>query len=53
MVQLGYLSVDGDGLLEYNSAMLEQGEDAVLLLDANIRSSILQLLKSNPPGPDK
>jgi glycerol-3-phosphate O-acyltransferase len=50
LTQLDYLSVDDDGLLAYNSKMLEEGEDAVSLLNSNIRSSILQLLKSNPPG---
>jgi glycerol-3-phosphate O-acyltransferase len=50
LTQLEYLSVDDDGLLAYNNSTLEQGEDAVSLLDSNIRSSILQLLKSNPPG---
>ena len=50
LTQLGYLSVDDGGLLAYDNRALEAGEDAVFLLDSNIRSSILQLLKSKPPG---
>jgi glycerol-3-phosphate O-acyltransferase len=50
LMQLDYLSVDDDGLLAYNNRTLEEGEEAVFLLDSNIRSSILQLLKSKPPG---
>ena len=49
LTQLGYLSVDDGGLLAYDNRALEAGEDAVFLLDSNIRSSILQLLKSKPP----
>ena len=51
LMQLDYLAVDDDGLLAYNNRTLEEGEEAVFLLDSNIRSSILQLLKSKPPGP--
>jgi glycerol-3-phosphate O-acyltransferase len=43
--ELGYIKSSDTGLLEYDSASLAAGREAFLLLDTEIRSSILQLLK--------
>ena len=45
-----YVSIDNSGLIEYSVDYLRVGEDAVSLLNRNIRSSILQLLNANQPG---
>ncbi len=45
-----YISIDTDGLIEYSVNYLKVGEDAVSLLNRNIRSSILQLLNANQHG---
>jgi glycerol-3-phosphate O-acyltransferase len=45
-----YISIDTDGLIEYSVDYLKVGEDAVSLLNRNIRSSILQLLNANQHG---
>jgi len=45
-----YISIDTDGLIEYSVDYLKVGEDAVTLLNRNIRSSILQLLNANQHG---
>lgn len=45
-----YISIDADGLIEYSVDYLKVGEDAVSLLNRNIRSSILQLLNANQHG---
>jgi len=44
-----YVTVDDEERLEYDSETLEQGEAAVLLLNQDIRSSILQLLRADQP----
>jgi glycerol-3-phosphate O-acyltransferase len=45
-----YVRIDNNGLIEYSVDYLKVGEDAVSLLDRNIRSSILQLLNANQHG---
>jgi glycerol-3-phosphate O-acyltransferase len=45
-----YVRIDNDGLIEYSVDYLKVGEDAVSLLNRNIRSSILQLLNANQHG---
>ncbi len=45
-----YVKIDNDGLIEYSVEYLKVGEDAVSLLNRNIRSSILQLLNANQHG---
>ena len=42
-----YVGIDNNGLIEYSDDYLKIGEDAVSLLNKNIRSSILQLLNAN------
>jgi len=42
-----YVSIDSNGLIEYSVDYLKVGEDAVSLLNKNIRTSILQLLTAN------
>ena len=43
---IDYVSIGTDGLIEYSDNYLKVGEDAVSLLNKNIRSSILQLLNA-------
>jgi glycerol-3-phosphate O-acyltransferase len=45
-----YVKIDSNGLIEYSIDYLKVGEDAVSLLNRNIRTSILQLLKANQHG---
>jgi glycerol-3-phosphate O-acyltransferase len=45
-----YVRIDNNGLIEYSVDYLRVGEDAVSLLNRNIRSSILQLLNANQHG---
>ena len=45
-----YIKIDSSGLIEYSIDYLKVGEDAVSLLNRNIRTSILQLLKANQHG---
>ncbi len=45
-----YVKIDNNGLIEYSVDYLKVGEDAVSLLNRNIRSSILQLLHANQHG---
>jgi len=45
-----YVRIDNNGLIEYSVDYLKVGEDAVSLLNRNIRSSILQLLNANQHG---
>jgi glycerol-3-phosphate O-acyltransferase len=45
-----YVRIDNGGLIEYSVDYLKVGEDAVSLLNRNIRSSILQLLTANQHG---
>jgi len=45
-----YIRIDNDDLIEYSVDYLKVGEDAVSLLNRNIRSSILQLLNANQHG---
>jgi len=45
-----YVRIDSDGLIEYSIDYIKVGEDAVSLLNRNIRSSILQLLNANQQG---
>ena len=47
---INYVKIDGDGLIEYSIDYLKVGEDAISLLDKNIRTSILQLLSVNQHG---
>jgi glycerol-3-phosphate O-acyltransferase len=46
-----YISFDDDGMIEYSNDYLKVGEDAVSLLNKNIRSSIQQLLSTNHGKP--
>ncbi len=45
-----YVKIDSSGLIEYSIDYLKVGEDAVSLLNRNIRTSILQLLNANQHG---
>ena len=45
-----YVTIDDNGMIKYSDDYLKVGEDAVSLLNKNIRSSILQLLNSNHHG---
>jgi glycerol-3-phosphate O-acyltransferase len=45
-----YITTDDGGMIEYSDDYLKVGEDAVSLLNKNIRSSILQLLNANQHG---
>ena len=45
-----YVKIDNSGLIEYSIDYLKVGEDAVSLLNRNIRTSILQLLNANQHG---
>jgi len=45
-----YVKIDNGGLIEYSIDYLKVGEDAVSLLNRNIRTSILQLLNANQHG---
>ncbi|MGD2054532.1 MAG: glycerol-3-phosphate 1-O-acyltransferase, partial [Gammaproteobacteria bacterium] len=45
-----YVAIDDKGMIEYSDDYLKVGEDAVSLLNKNIRSSILQLLNANHHG---
>lgn len=47
LIKMNYVTVTHDGLLEYQGSSLELGKDTILLLNTDIRSSILQLLKSH------
>ena len=47
---IDYVRIDNDGMIEYSDEYLEVGEDAVSLLNKNIRSGILQLLNANQRG---
>jgi len=42
-----YVKTDSNGLIEYSVDYLKVGEDAISLLNKNIRASILQLLSAN------
>ena len=46
---IDYVTVDDEDRLEYNTETLEQSEAAVLLLSQDMRSSILQLLRTDQP----
>jgi glycerol-3-phosphate O-acyltransferase len=43
--ELEYVKLSDTGMLYYNNISLAAGREAFLLLDTNVRSSILQLLK--------
>jgi len=47
---INYVKIDENGLIEYSVDYLKVGEDAVSLLNKNIRTSILQLLNANMNG---
>jgi glycerol-3-phosphate O-acyltransferase len=47
---INYVKLDKDDLIEFSVDYLKVGEDAVSLLNKNIRSSILQLLTANRHG---
>jgi glycerol-3-phosphate O-acyltransferase len=47
---IDYVRIDNDGMIEYSDDYLKVGEDAVSLLNKNIRSGILQLLNANRHG---
>jgi len=51
--EMKYVRVGSNDLIEYSLDYLNVGEDAVSLLDSNIRSSVLQLLSTNQDGDDK
>ncbi len=44
---IDYVNIDDNGMIEYSDEYLKVGEDAVSLLNKNIRSGILQLLNAN------
>ena len=44
---INYVTIDDNGMIEYSDDYLKVGEDAVSLLNKNIRSGILQLLNAN------
>lgn len=44
---IDYVTDDDNGLVEYSDDYLKVGEDAISLLNKNIRSGILQLLSTN------
>ena len=48
-----YVQIDNEGMIEYSDEYLKVGEDAVSLLNKNIRSGILQLLSTNSGASDK
>jgi glycerol-3-phosphate O-acyltransferase len=48
--EIEYVKIDSNGLIEYSVDYLKVGEDAVSLLNRNIRTSILQLLIANQHG---
>ena len=50
---IDYVQIDNDGVIEYSDDYLKVGEDAVSLLNKNIRSGILQLLSTNTSGSHK
>jgi glycerol-3-phosphate O-acyltransferase len=45
-----YVTVNDEDRLVYNTETLEQAEGVVLLLNQDIRSNILQLLRTDQPG---
>jgi glycerol-3-phosphate O-acyltransferase len=51
--EMKYLKIGSNDLIEFSADYLNVGEDAVSLINSNIRSSILQLLSANQDGNDK
>ena len=50
LTEMGYVRIGDHDLIEYSLEYLKVGEDAVALLNSNIRSSILQLLNAEQHG---
>jgi glycerol-3-phosphate O-acyltransferase len=53
LCEMEYVKIGSNDLIQYSLDYLKVGEDAVSLLNRNIRTSILQLLRANQSGSSK